>query len=107
MVCYEIPNRPKECAECGFEAFLSVNGGTGEVVCMRSGCGCEHGFSKKEVTIPLKDLVNISHRKKIQKREKWLKEVDRFFESAQKDEIISSELKDECIANITKILSST
>ena len=49
-VRFRIPARPMVCAECGSHAHLSVNGATGEIVCMRSHCGHGHGF--EEYIIP-------------------------------------------------------
>jgi hypothetical protein len=38
------PKQVRSCASCGAVASLSENASTGEIVCMRSGCGHEHGF---------------------------------------------------------------
>lgn len=38
------PKLVRYCVACGAVASLSQNAATGEVVCMRSGCGHEHGF---------------------------------------------------------------
>jgi hypothetical protein len=52
-VLFEIPNTPKVCGSCGFAGSLSVNRGTGEVECLRRGCGHGQGFRKVTTTIAL------------------------------------------------------
>lgn len=47
IVRFKEPREPNNgicCDKCGWPGGLSTNGGTGEVVCMHSGCGHEHGF---------------------------------------------------------------
>ncbi len=59
-----IPCREKEkgfCDSCGSSAHLSINGGgTGELVCMVTGCGYEYGFEEKTETIVLTKMINIT-----------------------------------------------
>jgi hypothetical protein len=38
------PRSVRFCEACGAVASLSENATTGEIVCMKSGCGHEHGF---------------------------------------------------------------
>lgn len=38
------PARPKTCPDCGHEHGLSLNAGTGIVVCMTTGCGRDFGY---------------------------------------------------------------
>ena len=59
-VTYKIPRKPEEkgvCDKCKCPGRLSKNGGTGEIVCMRSGCGHEHGFNTATIRINEKKLV--------------------------------------------------
>lgn len=65
-VVFRIPRREKKkgfCDACGSPAHLSINGETGELVCLVTGCGHEYGFEKKTRTIPLEKLVNITEQK--------------------------------------------
>lgn len=41
-------NHPKVCAKCGSSVSLSRDGVSGKIVCMRTGCGHEHGFKEWE-----------------------------------------------------------
>jgi len=41
-------NHPEACEKCGSSVNLSVNGGSGEVECLRTGCGHRHGFKEWE-----------------------------------------------------------
>ena len=52
------PARPKICGQCGHGRNLSVNGATGVVVCMTTGCGRDFGYSKKakKVTMKISDF---------------------------------------------------
>ncbi len=49
VVEFRIPVRPFVCADCGSPAHLSMNGASGTVVCLRSGCGHDHGFETVSV----------------------------------------------------------
>jgi hypothetical protein len=55
-VCFRVPNTPHVCEECESPLELSVNGATGEIVCMRTGCGHGHGFSPCEIDVPLSKI---------------------------------------------------
>jgi hypothetical protein len=48
---FKIPNRPRVCKACGGEYELSMNGGTGEIECMRTGCGYRHGFKSMLIEV--------------------------------------------------------
>ena len=53
-VCFErVPNHPTVCARCGSSHGLSRDGGSGEIVCLITGCGHEHGFSPVTISVPL------------------------------------------------------
>ena len=55
-VAFEVPNLPRRCEGCGMISGLSRNAGTGEIVCMSTGCGHEHGFKNIAVEIPFSNL---------------------------------------------------
>lgn len=67
-VFFKLPRRSENptkgtwdtCEDCGWPGFLSVSGNTGELVCMKSGCGHGYGFEKRTEIIPLMKLINIS-----------------------------------------------
>jgi hypothetical protein len=56
VVAFRVPNTPDRCEKYGRMSGLSVNGGTGEVECMASSCGHEHGFRTATVSLPLSSL---------------------------------------------------
>ena len=56
---YQLPRQPKEdglCDHCS-SISLSMNGATGEIVCMSTGCGHEHGFDEKVETFLVNKIV--------------------------------------------------
>jgi len=64
------------CESCGWPGFFSVNGGTGEIVCMRTGCGYEYGFTQTEEIVLLDKLVNITEKKEKEAKEKFILEIN-------------------------------
>lgn len=50
---FAIPNRPSVCKSCGSSYSLSVLGNTGEVECLASGCGHNHGTRLVTMTFPI------------------------------------------------------
>ena len=71
LVHFKMPRDAKLhgfCDGCGRPGALSVNGGTGEIECMHTGCGHCHGFSESDEIIPLSQLVNITTKKMISKK---------------------------------------
>jgi len=66
------------CDSCNWPGFLSVSGNTGEIVCMRSGCGHGHGFYESDEIIPIAKLVNISAKQAAEKRKGMLERLNRF-----------------------------
>jgi ribosomal protein S27E len=56
-VSFREANLPTVCARCGNFSQLSVNGGTGEIECLASGCGHEHGFKEWEEKHPISKLT--------------------------------------------------
>jgi hypothetical protein len=51
------PNRPKVCEKCGSSRDLSLENGNGQVVCMATGCGYEHGYKIWEEEHPVDALM--------------------------------------------------
>lgn len=74
IVHFRIPRDPKNdiCALCDWPGFLQICGNTGEVVCMRSGCGHGHGFEERDEIISLDKLINISTQRKKEEINKLL-----------------------------------
>ena len=73
-VHFKIPHLPSQrsvCDRCGAYGLLSKNGATGEIVCMRSGCGHSHGFEEWDSTFPLDKLVNITAKEREEKKTKF------------------------------------
>ena len=72
VVYFRIPRDPKKgtCEGCRWPGLLSMNGSTGEIECMRSGCGHSHGWEKRYEIIPLLKLINITEKRKIEKKKK-------------------------------------
>lgn len=58
------------CEACGFPGFFSVNGGTGEIVCMKSGCGYGYGFIERDELVSIDKLINITEKKKQKEKQK-------------------------------------
>jgi len=72
-VLFKVPNREKRkgyCDSCGMWGGLSVNAGTGEIVCMMTGCGHEYGFHDRKEIVRLYRLTNITARREREKRRK-------------------------------------
>jgi|SRR3989344_1710586 len=95
------------CEECGFPGGFSVNGGTGEIVCMRTGCGHEYGFIKRAEIIALDKLINISEKMVQEKKEKIVLRISSKLRCAKnnlnkalKDGIISEEEKKDILKTI-------
>ncbi len=55
-VHFKRAREPVVCQACGGIAHLSRNASTGEIVCMRTGCGEEHGFDVIVETLPIADI---------------------------------------------------
>lgn len=74
-VKFKIPNQPNYCSDCGSPAHLSVNGGTGEVICMKSGCGYNHGFKEKVMNLNLAHLENLTVKSKLAEKERLYQQI--------------------------------
>lgn len=73
-VRFRIPHQPAErnvCDRCGFPGMLSKNGATGEIVCMRSGCGHDHGFEEWGRDFQFDQLVNITTKMRNEEKTKF------------------------------------
>lgn len=75
VVNFKIPRQPKTCSGCGWPFNLSINGNTGEIECMRSGCGHRHGFEDRTEIIPLSQLINISAQRSAEKKRKMVEDL--------------------------------
>ena len=78
VVHFKTPRQPKKrnfCDDCGMHGTLSMNGDSGEVVCMRTGCGHEHGFEERDEVIKTELLVNISEKRWSEKRDEFRRKV--------------------------------
>ncbi len=60
VVLFKIPRETSVCMKCYSYAMLSRDCCSGEIVCMRSGCGHGHGFDEHTEPLPLSDLVNMT-----------------------------------------------
>jgi hypothetical protein len=67
-VKFTVPRTPDKCDKCGFLGILSVNHSSGQVECLRSGCGHEHGFEEVTKEIPLDQLIDTTGEKRQQKQ---------------------------------------
>ena len=55
-----MPVQPETCNQCGHGRNLSVNGITGVVVCMTTGCGQDFGYQSVETaTVNASDLTTL------------------------------------------------
>ena len=85
---------PKErnvCDACKFPGMLSVNGGTGEIVCMRSGCGHEYGFEERDEIIPIGQLINVSGQRLNKKKVEFKQEVASLLQRGIADKVMTAE----------------
>ena len=102
IIIFWIPREPKErnaCDECG-SATLSVNGSTGEIVCMRSGCGHEHGFKSREEVISLDLLVNITTKRQEEKKAAFRKRLNDLLEEGVKEKFLTPEASDRILKTV-------
>ncbi len=91
-VYLEIPNKPQArniCDKCGWPGNLSVNGGTGEIVCLRRGCAHGHGFKKRSKIFPFRCLINISAQRLNDKREDLKREIRELLERGVTNEAMT------------------
>jgi len=56
---FKKPNKPDVCSDCG-SPTLSTNLFSGEVSCMRSGCGHKHGFEEYNETVLISQFIDPS-----------------------------------------------
>lgn len=78
LVRFREPRQPEQsgcCDSCHFPGMLSQNAGTGEISCMRSGCGHEHGFDEHDELIAFDLLVNITMKRRDEKKAEFRKRL--------------------------------
>ncbi|KKU50743.1 MAG: hypothetical protein A2633_01920 [Candidatus Sungbacteria bacterium RIFCSPHIGHO2_01_FULL_47_32] len=78
LVHFKLTREPKQynvCDSCGWPGFLSESGNTGEIECMKSGCGHGHGFEEREELISLEKLINMTALKEKEKMNVILKDI--------------------------------
>lgn len=83
------PKRENCCDDCGWPGFLSMYGNTGEIVCMKSDCGYNHGLEERDEIIPLEKLINITVKRQIEKKEEFLREIHSKLLQAVKNGLIN------------------
>jgi len=97
VVHFRIPRQPKErgvCDYCRFPGLLSMNGATGEIVCMRSGCGHEHGFEERDEVILFDQLVNITTKRREEKRAELRKRIAALLQEGVENQFLTSAAAD-------------
>jgi|SRR3989338_5794282 len=95
------------CESCGCPGFFSVNSGTGEIVCMRTGCGHGYGFIERDEIVRLDKLINITEKRNEEKKQKRISEIKscvntakREIEKAMKEGTITENDKDEILRTL-------
>ena len=81
---------PTSCKKCG-EAYFLLVGFTNGVVCVRTGCGYEHGFIRTVGVFRLHDLINISEQRFKKTKEEFKKKIFELLESGVVKRLISNE----------------
>ncbi len=77
LVEFEIPILPQRCSKCGWPGFLSMHMNTGEVECMKPGCGHGQGFEKVITGVALERLELYTDHSDRKEKEAWKKERER------------------------------
>lgn len=90
------------CKNCGWPGFFSVNGGTGEIVCMKSGCGYEYGFKTTKEIIPISKLINVTDKKREEAKKKFILEAKKILDKADREGLLNQQGKE----GILKILGT-
>lgn len=96
VIHFRLPREPKEfntCDSCGLSFHISIDGSTGERVCMATGCGHGYGFEEREEIIALDKLENISLKRKKKKYQLMKKEINTILEKAVKEDIVSQDVQ--------------
>lgn len=73
------------CESCGWPGFFSVYGNTGEIECMKSGCGHRYGFTERDEVIPLEKLINITEKRNEEKKQKRISEIKSCVRTAKRE----------------------
>lgn len=85
LVGFNLPNTPVECAQCGSLENLSYSASSGQVECLATGCGHEHGFKEFTTTLPIATIEPLFEYNR-RERDAWLvteAQLLRDLESAQ------------------------
>ncbi len=93
-VHFDTPRQPRKrgfCDECQMPGMLSIDGSTGEIVCMRTGCGHEHGFEGRDEIIPIGQLINISEQLLGEKKAKFKQEIVKLLQRGVTDMLVTEE----------------
>lgn len=88
------------CESCGSPGFFSVNAGTGEIVCMKTGCGHGYGFTERDEIIPLEKLINITEKRNQEEKQKRISQIKTCVKTAKRE--IDRALKEGFIAESDK-----
>jgi hypothetical protein len=94
LVHFRMPRQPKNgcCDRCHSPGLLSEDFGTGEIVCMRSGCGHSHGFNQRDEKISLNLLVNITTKRHSEDKSKFRTRLAALLREGVKSELITSDV---------------
>ena len=94
LVRFREPRQPKRgdcCDSCHFPGMLSQEVGTGEISCMRSGCGYQHGFDERNEMIALDLLVNITTKRRDEKKAEFRKRLAVLLQEGIKEGFVTAE----------------
>ena len=99
-VHFKEPRYPKKCGicdACHWPGYLSMNAGTGEMVCMRSGCGHEHGFEERDEIISISKLRNISEERGEEKKKDFSVRLSTLISEGVDKGILTSDQKEKIL----------
>jgi hypothetical protein len=97
LVHFRMPRLPRVCGSCGMASGLSVNGDTGEVVCMRSGCGHEHGFDERDEEFSLDLLFNMTAERKANDKKLFRERLNELLEDGVSEQLLTSDVADQIL----------
>lgn len=85
------PQKQGVCDKCGCPGMLSMNGGTGELVCMSSGCGHGHGFDERDEILSLEILIDVEKAKLPARKEAFRHELDALLARGVTNKVITAQ----------------
>lgn len=106
QVKFRTPKQPKKrniCDSCGFPHMLSQNGGTGEITCMRSGCGHDHGFDERTELVDYFKLINITAQRTKERRGQWTARLQALLAEGVRDHIITESQQDTALGTCANL----